>query len=253
MSSEERNISATEELPDFLTDDEGSDTSSQSNVSQNATSEYNQAVIDAEIRSRNAEIRSQFDQYLQTNFTQGLTDRQHVSEAWMFYIRYMMKINDECSMSMNEAGNELRLEYSEKAEASFKVFYTSVGLRRSHADSQQNQAIDELLTPVLIDETQIESALCPICTEKYDSSTDDAASHGACMVPDCKHVFGRKCIKKWIKEEEKSTCPVCRGKIDIPIGPPVSYDDLFDLIFLPERNQELHWQGQSRMTAASQN
>lgn len=244
MSSAERNTSATEELPDVLTDDGDSYTSSPSNVSQDFDSEYIQSV--------NAEIRSQFDQHLQTNFAEGFTDRQHVTEAWMFYIRYMMKINDECSISMNEAGDQVSIYYSPKAADSFKVFYKSIGLRRSQSESHQSQAINEFLTPVLIDKTQIEPARCPICTEKYDSSTDDAASHGACMVPDCKHVFGRKCINKWIGEEEKSTCPVCRSEIKIPVGSPESYDDLFECVFLP-KDKELHWKGPSERTAGSQN
>ncbi|CCD49482.1 hypothetical protein BofuT4_P099920.1 [Botrytis cinerea T4] len=251
MSTEERDISATEELPDVLTDDEDSYASSQSNVEQDYNSEYIQSM-NAEIRSRNAEIRSQFAQYLQTKFAEDLTDRQHVTEAWMFYIRYMMNINDECSISMNEAGDEVSLYYSPRTADAFKVFYTSIGLRRSQAESHRSQAINELLIPVLLNETQIKSAKCPICTEKYDSSTDDAASHGACMLPDCKHAFGRKCINKWIGEEEKSTCPVCRSQIDIPVESPEIYDDLFECVFQP-KDKELHWDGPSETTARSQN
>ncbi|TGO11500.1 hypothetical protein BTUL_0108g00160 [Botrytis tulipae] len=80
----------------------------------------------------------------------------------------------------------------------------------------RNQAIDELLIPVLIDEMQTESVQCPICNEKYDSNAENSASHGACMVPGCKHVFGRECINIWLKQEKKNTCPMCRAKLDIP-------------------------------------
>ncbi|TGO21390.1 hypothetical protein BPAE_0222g00030 [Botrytis paeoniae] len=211
-----------EELSGDLTDDERSDTSSQNVVPQDA------AVEDME--SIHAEIRTRFNQYIQTRFPEGLMNSRHVVEALVFYTQQLNDRNGSSTApaSTIEIHDGIPVQtISIETMDSFHDFYASIRPRQSHADIEENhrnQAIDELLTPVLIDETQIESVLCPICNEEYDSGTEGGASHGACMVPDCKHVFGRECINKWLKEEKKSTCPMCRAEIEIPTGSSDVYD-----------------------------
>ncbi|TGO48030.1 hypothetical protein BCON_0254g00020 [Botryotinia convoluta] len=210
-----------EELSGGLTDDERSDASLQNVVSQGAAVEDMQSI--------HAEIRTRFNQYVQTSFTKGLTDSRHATEALMFYTQQLNDRNGSGTTpaSVIETHNGIPVQMiSIETVDSFLDFYTSI--RQSHVEIEENprnQAIDELLTPVLIDETQVESVLCPICDEKYDSSTENGASHGACMVPGCKHVFGRECINIWLKEEKKSTCPMCRAEIDIHTGSSDDDDD----------------------------
>ncbi|TGO33906.1 hypothetical protein BHYA_0222g00160 [Botrytis hyacinthi] len=175
-----------------------------------------------EMQAIHAEIRTGFEHYIQSRFTEPLSDSRHVVEAIRFYRQQLNERNGSGTTpaSTIEIHEGIPVEMVPiEIMDSFYDFYATLSPRQSHADiekSYRNQAIDELLTPVMIDETQTEPVLCPICNEKYDSSTEAGAFHGACMVPGCKHIFGRGCINRWLKEEKKSTCPMCRAVIDIP-------------------------------------
>ncbi|ESZ93975.1 hypothetical protein SBOR_5640 [Sclerotinia borealis F-4128] len=81
----------------------------------------------------------------------------------------------------------------------------------------RSEAVDALLIPVPIDETQRESEPCPICREIYGENTENGISHQACMLPDCRHVFGRACINIWLVQQSKSTCPMCRAELNLGI------------------------------------
>ncbi|KAF7852587.1 uncharacterized protein EAF02_012174 [Botrytis sinoallii] len=211
-----------EELSGGLTDDDSSGTSLQNVVPQEAAAE--------DVESINAEIWSRFNRYIRTRFPNTHMNNQHVVEA---LVLFRQQLNDRNGSGTTPASTidiqdgipvqtiPIEIIYD------FHCLYAGIRPRHSHADIEENhrnQAIDELLTPVLIDETQTESVPCPICNEKYDSSPENGASHGACMVPGCKHVFGRECINMWLKEEKKSTCPMCRGKLDIPTDSSNVYD-----------------------------
>ncbi|KAF7895932.1 hypothetical protein EAF00_005947 [Botryotinia globosa] len=183
-------------------------------VPQNAAVEDMQAI--------HAEILTGFEQYLQSRFPERLSHNRHVVEAIRFYTQ---QLNDRNGSGTTPASIIEILEgvpvetVSVETMDSFYDFYATLSPRQSYADIEENyrnQAIDELLIPVLIDDTQTESVQCPICDEKYDSNAENRASHGACMVPGCKHVFGRECINIWLKQEKKNTCPMCRAKLDIP-------------------------------------
>ncbi len=45
---------------------------------------------------------------------------------------------------------------------------------------------------------------CPICFEKIGSTS--------CFIG-CDHAFHEDCIKKWIIDEQKTTCPICRSEV----------------------------------------
>ncbi|KAF7936420.1 uncharacterized protein EAE98_002639 [Botrytis deweyae] len=211
-----------EELSGGLTDDDSSDTSLQNVVPQEAAAE--------DVESINAEIWSRFNRYIRTRFPNTRMNNQHVVGALVIF---RQQLNDRNGSGTTPAST---IDFQDGIPVQtisieiiddFHGLYAGIRPRESHADIEENhrnQAIDELLTPVFIDETQTESVLCPICNEKYDSSTENGASHGACMVPGCKHVFGRECINIWLKEERKSTCPMCRGKLDIPTNSSNVYD-----------------------------
>ncbi|THV44571.1 hypothetical protein BGAL_0616g00080 [Botrytis galanthina] len=184
------------------------------------TSIQDAAVEDME--AIHAEIRTGFEQYIRNRFTERLSDSQHVVEAIRFYTQRLNErngsgTNPASTMEIQE-GTPVEMVTIETMD-SFYDFYATLSPRQPLIyieKSYRNQAIDELLTRVLIDETQTEPVLCPICNEKYDSSTEADAFHGACMVPGCKHIFGRGCINRWLKEEKKNTCPMCRAEIEIP-------------------------------------
>ncbi|KAF7951858.1 hypothetical protein EAE96_007156 [Botrytis aclada] len=247
MSSGERNISAMEgleideqqntpgdtqgsDLADNgeprggLTDDQRSDASLQNVVSQDAAVENMQSI--------NAEIQTRFNQYIQTHPREGHPDSRYEIEALMvFYARQLRDLNDSSDFPAFTAEIDDGIPIytmSRQAIDAFLHFYANNTRRQSHVrndENNRNKAIDEILTPVVIDETQTDPVLCPICNEKYDSITENGGSHGACMVPDCKHVFGRECINTWLKDEKKSTCPMCRAEIDIPSDSSDDNDD----------------------------
>ncbi|KAF7931456.1 hypothetical protein EAE99_003927 [Botrytis elliptica] len=211
-----------EELSGGLTDDDSSDTSLQNVVPQEAAAE--------DVESINAEIWSRFNRYIRTRFPNTHMNNQHVVGALVIFRQQLNDRNGSGTTPTStidfQDGIPVQTISIEIID-DFHGLYAGIRPRQSHADIEENhrnQAIDELLTPVFIDETQTESVLCPICNEKYDSSTENGASHGACMVPGCKHVFGRECINIWLKEERKSTCPMCRGKLDIPTNSSNVYD-----------------------------
>jgi len=57
--------------------------------------------------------------------------------------------------------------------------------------------------------------LCSICQDTLEE--EEAEFY---KVPDCNHIFHKRCISLWKKESPK--CPCCRGPLPIEIGPTLS-------------------------------
>ncbi|KFX99878.1 hypothetical protein O988_03609 [Pseudogymnoascus sp. VKM F-3808] len=53
---------------------------------------------------------------------------------------------------------------------------------------------------------------CPICYRDYYSGDSQNEPEDAVRIG-CGHVYGRRCLDKWIQETD--TCPTCRGKLDL--------------------------------------
>ena len=53
---------------------------------------------------------------------------------------------------------------------------------------------------------------CPICYRDYYTGNSENESEDAVRIG-CGHVYGRRCLDKWIQEND--TCPTCRGKLDL--------------------------------------
>lgn len=51
---------------------------------------------------------------------------------------------------------------------------------------------------------------CTICFEEYTSAGDHRL---VCLK--CGHLFGQKCIEKWIRAERNAKCPQCQTKAKI--------------------------------------
>ncbi|OBT85806.1 hypothetical protein VE02_06031 [Pseudogymnoascus sp. 03VT05] len=53
---------------------------------------------------------------------------------------------------------------------------------------------------------------CPICYRDYYTGDSENESEDAVKIG-CGHVYGRRCLDKWIQEND--TCPTCRDKLDL--------------------------------------
>jgi len=50
---------------------------------------------------------------------------------------------------------------------------------------------------------------CPICISPYHGTEEE---HNRCVrTRSCGHIFHTMCLQKWISEQQKNTCPMCRG------------------------------------------
>jgi E3 ubiquitin-protein ligase RFWD3 len=63
------------------------------------------------------------------------------------------------------------------------------------------------------DEKEDDGSLCPICLDDWTNTGE----HRICALK-CGHLFGQKCINRWLNLQRKKTCPTCKkrvGKDDI--------------------------------------
>ncbi|KAL0258472.1 hypothetical protein SLS55_005965 [Diplodia seriata] len=67
----------------------------------------------------------------------------------------------------------------------------------------RTRLIADALTPAL---PRPDDPTCPICLDAYGKDADTAA------LP-CKHVFDRACVREWLQEPPRNTCPVCRYEV----------------------------------------
>lgn len=52
---------------------------------------------------------------------------------------------------------------------------------------------------------------CVICYNDYGVKTPEGFNEAALRIPECGHVFGDHCIKKWFSDSD--SCPYCRCKV----------------------------------------
>ncbi|SPO00937.1 uncharacterized protein DNG_03685 [Cephalotrichum gorgonifer] len=52
---------------------------------------------------------------------------------------------------------------------------------------------------------------CVICYNDFGTETPEGVKEAPLRLPNCKHIFGDHCIKKWF--EESDSCPYCRSKV----------------------------------------
>jgi hypothetical protein len=66
---------------------------------------------------------------------------------------------------------------------------------------------------------------CPICTEPYTPTYPDNendASNGILIrIKVCGHDFHECCLKRWVEDERRNTCPKCRAELYRPPSRPV--------------------------------
>jgi len=74
--------------------------------------------------------------------------------------------------------------------------------------------------------------LCSICLDSLDEEKAEIYT-----VPNCEHIFHKRCITLWKKES--STCPCCRGPLPLEIGPTYS---VLENIPVDEEPPEMSWE-----------
>lgn len=57
-----------------------------------------------------------------------------------------------------------------------------------------------------------DSTECQMCFESYCVQTPEGISEVALQLP-CKHVFGDKCMQRWLAESKQMECPYCRARL----------------------------------------
>ena len=73
----------------------------------------------------------------------------------------------------------------------------------------------ENLHMLFVEELQQDERNCPICQEPYISQ-DGTQNEEAVMLPKCTHIFGHKCIIRWIdprNDSPRNSCPLCRDEL----------------------------------------
>ena len=52
---------------------------------------------------------------------------------------------------------------------------------------------------------------CVICYNEFGIPNPEGIQEAPLRLPNCQHIFGENCIKKWF--EESDSCPYCRDKV----------------------------------------
>ncbi|TQS38373.1 hypothetical protein Golomagni_01121 [Golovinomyces magnicellulatus] len=69
----------------------------------------------------------------------------------------------------------------------------------------------ETLKPEELDKNDRGKLTCVICYNEFGVKNPEGVSEIPLRLPKCKHIFGDKCIKKWL--EDSDSCPYCRDKL----------------------------------------
>lgn len=69
----------------------------------------------------------------------------------------------------------------------------------------------ELLESVSMSDIPAAERMCPICYDKYGVEGPDGISEKPLRISRCKHVFGDRCVRKWLCQ--KYSCPYCRTSV----------------------------------------
>ncbi|CAK7273112.1 hypothetical protein SEPCBS57363_005487 [Sporothrix epigloea] len=64
---------------------------------------------------------------------------------------------------------------------------------------------------VQIDSLDEDDKMCVICYNDFGTSTPEGYTEYPLRLPKCKHIFGDRCIKTWLKDSDN--CPYCRDKL----------------------------------------
>lgn len=67
------------------------------------------------------------------------------------------------------------------------------------------------LETVKLEELEKADCTCIICYNEFGIANPEGITELPLRLPKCKHIFGEKCIKKWL--EDSDSCPYCRDKL----------------------------------------
>ncbi|CAN8098635.1 unnamed protein product [Discula destructiva] len=69
-----------------------------------------------------------------------------------------------------------------------------------------------------VDDLQDTEKTCVICYNDFGVASPEGIVESPLRLPKCKHVFGNKCILKWL--QESYSCPYCRDKLESEMARP---------------------------------
>ncbi|CAH0547788.1 unnamed protein product [Brassicogethes aeneus] len=86
----------------------------------------------------------------------------------------------------------------------------TVSVASSHHSEESNQS--ELVNKEVVKEESFhdedDGRLCPICLDNWTNTGD----HRICALK-CGHLFGYKCVNRWLESQTKKLCPTCKRKV----------------------------------------
>ncbi|EDO04416.1 predicted protein [Sclerotinia sclerotiorum 1980 UF-70] len=153
--------------------------------------ELNESVYDGDISDdltdnelQDAELSERLHQEVSDYFSRNVMDRQHIFGAFRLYERILIEHRGRSNSRVLRAA-----DFREQVAGFSNVFMRYLIHVRNPAIKlgTRDQAIDNLLIPAPVDETQAELEPCPICNETFEAATGDGKSrtnHEACMLPD---------------------------------------------------------------------
>ncbi|KAJ8985155.1 hypothetical protein NQ317_012807 [Molorchus minor] len=60
-----------------------------------------------------------------------------------------------------------------------------------------------------LSEDEDDGRLCPICLDNWTNTGD----HRICALK-CGHLFGYKCVNRWLESQQKKSCPTCKKRVN---------------------------------------
>lgn len=105
------------------------------------------------------------------------------------------------TISVASSRNESPLMFLEESNQSTVSNIDNTTSTQDNKESTKKRSLSE-------DENEDDGKLCPICLDNWTSTGD----HRICSLK-CGHIFGYKCVTRWLESQSKKLCPTCKKKV----------------------------------------